>query len=45
MDGTVLDTKFGDGPEPALFANCVDITVKEMGTCGRSPSPSRSGGG
>ena len=44
MDGTVLDTKFGDGPEPALFANCVDITVKAKGTCRSlppSPSPSR----
>ena len=35
LDGAVLDTKFGDGPEPALFANCVDITVKPMGTCHR----------
>eukprot|EP01043_Picozoa_sp_COSAG02_P053821 COSAG02_NODE_6001_length_3882_cov_5.986783_1_plen_366_part_00 len=35
MDGTVLDTKFGAGPEPALFANCVDVIVKPKGTCTR----------
>ena len=26
----------GSGPEPALFANCVDVTVKAAGLCASS---------